>query len=87
MPFPTPLPSPPDGGHPHRKTPMEIAQELADAAMAASEEGIRAAMAASQRAIEAANEAAQQADAAAEAAVRRATEVNGDDDGYRGGHR
>lgn len=86
MPFPTPLPPLPDRGHPQHKTPMEIAQELADAAMAASEAGIRAAMEASQRAVEAAAEAAQQADAAAEEAVRRAAEANGDDS-YRDGHR
>jgi Xaa-Pro aminopeptidase len=55
---------------------MEIAQELADAAMAASEEGIRAAMKVSQRAVEAAAEAARRADEAAEQAVQRAAEAN-----------
>nr|WP_258010228.1 hypothetical protein [Stenotrophomonas maltophilia] len=76
MTFPTPLPSSPSPDRPGGKTPIEIAQELADAAMAASEEGIRAAMAVSQQAIAAANEAARRADEAAEEAVRRATEAN-----------
>ncbi|WP_457319724.1 hypothetical protein [Stenotrophomonas sp. P5_B8] len=80
MTFPTPLPSPPDGGRPPHKSPMEIAQELAEAAMAATEQSIRAAMEASQHAIEAANEAARRADAAAEDAVRRATEAAAEDD-------
>ncbi|MGF6416816.1 hypothetical protein ABH900_000277 [Stenotrophomonas sp. AN71] len=73
MTFPTPLPTP---GRPGGKTPMEIAQELAEAAMAASEEGIRAAMAVSQQAMEAANEAARRAELAAEEAVRQAAEAN-----------
>lgn len=76
MTFPTPLPSStipqPSGG----KTPMQIAEELAAAAMAASEEGIRAAMAVSQQAVDAAAEAARRADEAAEEAVKRATEAN-----------
>jgi ABC-type branched-subunit amino acid transport system substrate-binding protein len=76
MTFPTPLPPHPKPVHPSGKTPMEIAQELAEAALAASEEGIRAAMAVSQQAIEAANEAARRADQAAEEAVRRAAEAN-----------
>lgn len=65
MTFPTPLPGKPTPAHPAGRTPMEIAQELADAAMAASEEGIRAAMKVSQR-----------ADEAAEQAVQRAAEAN-----------
>ncbi|WP_409460023.1 hypothetical protein ACK1O1_10480 [Stenotrophomonas maltophilia] len=76
MTFPTPLPSPPTPDNPGGKTPMQIAQEMADAAMAASEAGIRAAMAVSQQAVEAASEAARRADEAAEEAVRRATEAN-----------
>ncbi|MBH1392980.1 hypothetical protein I5U25_08670 [Stenotrophomonas maltophilia] len=61
MTFPTPLPGKPTPAHPAGRTPMEIAQELADAAMAASEEGIRAAMKVSQRAVEAAEQAVQRA--------------------------
>ncbi|WP_232289627.1 hypothetical protein [Stenotrophomonas maltophilia] len=76
MTFPTPLPGTPTPAHPAGKTPMEIAQALADAAMAASEEGIRAAMEVSQRAVEAAAEAARRADGAAELAVQRAAEAN-----------
>jgi len=76
MTFPTPLPGKPTPAHPAGRTPMEIAQELADAAMAASEEGIRAAMKVSQRAAEAAAEAARRADEAAEQAVQRAAEAN-----------
>lgn len=76
MTFPTPLPSPPTPDNPGGKTPMQIAQEMAGAAMAASEAGIRAAMAVSQQAVEAASEAARRADEAAEEAVRRATEAN-----------
>jgi len=57
MTFPIP-PSPfPTPDRPGGKTPMQIAQELADAAMAASEEGIRQAMMVSQQAVEAAAEA------------------------------
>ncbi|HHA2857828.1 MULTISPECIES: hypothetical protein [Stenotrophomonas] len=76
MTFPTPLPGMPTPAYPAGKTPMEIAQELADAAMAASEKGICAAMEASQRAVEAANVAARRADEAAELAVQRAAEAN-----------
>ncbi|WP_295575350.1 hypothetical protein [uncultured Stenotrophomonas sp.] len=76
MTFPIPRSPFPTMEHPGGKTPMQIAQELADAAMAASEEGIRAAMAAAEKAIEAANEAARLADEAAAEAVRRAAEAN-----------
>ncbi|MBY6280697.1 hypothetical protein HRE58_10630 [Stenotrophomonas maltophilia] len=76
MTFPTPLPGKPTPARPAGKTPMEIAQELADAATAASEDGIRAAMEVSQRAVDAAAEAARRADEAAEQAVQRAAEAN-----------
>lgn len=75
MPAPAPGPAPPEDGRTPRRSPMQIAQELADAAMAASEQAIREAMAASQQAIDAANDAIRRADAGAEEAVRRATEA------------
>lgn len=59
------------------KSPMQIAQELADAAIAASEEGVRSAMEVLQRAVEEANEAVRRAEEQAEQAVKRANEASG----------
>ena len=76
MTFPTPLPGKPTPAHPAGRTPMEIAQELADAAMAASEEGIRTAMKVSQRAVESRRRGRAMRGQAAEQAVQRAAEAN-----------
>lgn len=76
MTFPTPLSGTQTPAYPAGKTPMEIAQELADVAVAASDEGVRAGMAVSEAALEAAAEASRRAEQAAELAVQRAAEAN-----------
>lgn len=86
MSSPTPPPPPPEAHMPHI-SPMEIAQERVDAAMAATDEAVRRAMAVSQQAVQAANEAARCADAAAEEAVRRAQAAAAGDDARPAGGR